>query len=299
MKKKFKLSVQVCAAMLLAVGLVHEAPKARLFRSLKNCPVVFAPNTVHAQGVTVLWSADMESNASPGPDLGQWYSPACCNANNAGGGLYSSGAASGGPSFDYNHTTGGQYSAMLKIGATSGTPTNGARLFRWMEPQTNADLYYRTWYYFPQTYTPNGNPAFWNVFQWKSNGTVEGNNPFFILNVGNRAPTDPNPGAMFFYLYDQYTQTSYAPLSYINIPVGGWTHVEAHYVCAGNTTGHVTFWEDGTEIFDVSGVQTRYVDGDCQWIVNNYSNSLATNPPSSYATIYVDDAAICSGGRCP
>jgi hypothetical protein len=57
----------------------------------------------------------------------------------------------------------------------------------------------------------------------------------------------------------------------------------------------VTFWQDGTQIFDVPNVQTRYADGPCAWSVNNYSSSL--DPVG--ATIYIDDAAICSGGRCP
>jgi hypothetical protein len=56
--------------MLLAAGLVREGPKAGLFRSFKKCPVVFAPHTVYAQGVTVLWSADMESNGSRVPTSG-------------------------------------------------------------------------------------------------------------------------------------------------------------------------------------------------------------------------------------
>jgi hypothetical protein len=177
---------------------------------------------------------------------------------------------------------------MLKINTPS-NPTSGTRLFRWVESQNYTDLYYSIWYYFPQLYTPNGNPAFWDVLAWKSNGTAEGDNPFFTLNVGNRPPGDSNPGAMFFYLYNQITLTSYTPQTYVNIPVSGWTHIEAHYVC-DPTSGHVTFWQDGAQIFDVSGVATRYADGDCQWSVDNYSSGVNPAP----ATIYIDDAAICS-----
>ena len=93
---------------------------------------------------------------------------------------------------------------------------------------------------------------------------------------------------MFFYLYNQHTLTSYTPQTYINIPVRGWTHVEAHHIC-DPVNGHVTIWQDGTQIFDVSAA-TRYSDGDCQWSVNNYSDAINPTP----ATIYIDDAAICS-----
>jgi hypothetical protein len=99
---------------------------------------------------------------------------------------------------------------------------------------------------------------------------------------------------MYFYLYNQNTKTSYDQALKV-IPERRWTRVEAFYVCAGDNTGHVTFWQDGVQIFDISSVQTRYFDGDCQWSLNNYSSSLS---PST-ATIYVDDAAICLGGRCP
>ena len=99
---------------------------------------------------------------------------------------------------------------------------------------------------------------------------------------------------MYFYLYNQNTKTSHLQ-AVKNIPDGQWFHLEAFYKCAGNNTGHVTFWQDGAQIFDVPNVPTRYADGDCQWSVNNYSNGL--NPGT--ATIYIDDAAICSGGRCP
>jgi len=95
--------------------------------------------------------------------------------------------------------------------------------------------------------------------------------------------------------YNQNTKTSYQQEAIKNIPDGQWFRVQAFYKCAGDNTGHVTFWQDGAQIFDVPNVQTRYADGDCQWSVNNYSKSL--NP--STATIYMDDAAICSGGRCP
>jgi hypothetical protein len=255
----------------------------------KKCAALVTPRSVLAQS-GVLWSANMET---AGQDLSQWYfglnstTTPCCSQGSPGGGIFNSGSASAGPSMDVAHT--GTYSALLKINTPS-TPTSGTRLFRWAESQAYPDLYYGIWYYFPQVYTPT---TFWNVFAWKSNGTSEGNNPFFILNVGNRPAGDSNPGAMFFYLYDQVTRTSYTPQTYKNIPVGGWTHVEAHYIC-DPANGHVTFWQDGTQIFDVFA-PTRYSDGDCQWNVNNYSDSISPTP----ASIYVDDAKICSGGRCP
>jgi hypothetical protein len=304
MKKQFKLVLFTCALAALAIGLEYSAVRGhpRIKSVLKACGALLAPRTVLAQGVTVLWKADMETNGNPGPDLGQWYSPSCCASSNHGGDIESSGIASAAPSFDYNHTPGGIFSAMLKTNTpdTTQIPSSGSRLFRWLESETFSDLYYSIWYYFPQLYTPNDpvNP-WWNVFEWKSNhctGGVCTSDPFFILDVGET--TYNGQQVMYFYLFNSQTRTSYAQQPpYTFIPVGQWFQLEAHYTCAGDATGRVTIWQNGssTPLFDVSGVQTRYADGNCEWSVNNYSNSLSPNP----ATIYVDDAAICQYGRCP
>lgn len=233
---------------------------------------------------SVLWSADMETG-----DLSQWSQPDVPGGPNAGGGVFDSGTSiSSVDAISVAHS--GLHSAKLFINTLNspGISTSGVRLFRWLEPQNHSDLYYSVWYYLPQRYIPNGNPPWWNVFQWKSKrgGTSD---PFFSLNVGNR-----QDGSMYFYLYNQNSKLSYSQ-SIKNIPDGQWSRVEAFYKCAGDNGGRVIFWQDGQQIFDIPSVQTRYPDGDCEWSVNSYSSSL--NPTS--ATIYVDDAAICASGRCP
>lgn len=235
---------------------------------------------------TVLWSADMATG-----DLSQWSLPDALDGPNTGGGVFNSGIASAvvdrGTAPHCGHP-----SAKLVIDTHKGPdlPTSGTRLFRWLEPQRHPELYYSAWYFFPRRYTPDGNPAWWNVFQWKSKRKgAAGSDPFFALNVGNLPD-----GSMYFYLYDQNGKNSYGQ-RLRTIPDARWIHVEAFYKCTGDKSGRVTFWQDDTQLFDVEGVQTRYPDGDCAWSVNNYSSSLSPTP----ATIYIADAAICLGGRCP
>jgi polysaccharide lyase-like protein len=227
-------------------------------------------------GPQALWSANMETG-----DLSQWYSTPA-GVGSAGGAIENSGIANAVASTDFAH--GGRYSAKLTI-TTPDTPTSGVRLFRWAESQKYPQLYYSVWYYFPQNYTPS---LFWNVLQWKSKHVVSGvatNDPFFTLEVG----TNPS-GEMFFYLGDDNTQTTYQQVSQsvVPVPVGRWFNVQAFYQCDGNGAGRVAIWQDGTQLWDIQNVNTRYADGDCQWSVNNYSSGLT---PAT-ATIYVDDAAI-------
>jgi Polysaccharide lyase len=261
----------------------HEANSFEEKRARLSASASLAPPR---SGAEVLWSADMETG-----DLSQWTLPDVAGGPNSGGGIFNSGVATASvDKVTLAHS--GLYSAKLFVETRedSELATSGTRLFRWREPQEHPELYYSVWYYFPQRYRPNGSPSWWNVFQWKSkHGDASRSDPFFALNVGNRSD-----GSMFFYLYDQNARRAYAQ-TVKDIPEGRWLRVEAFYRCTSDQTGRITFWQDGTRIVDVSDVQTRYGDGDCEWSVNNYTDGL----DSGSATIYVDDAAICFGGRCP
>jgi hypothetical protein len=286
--RRFRMALFASVLVTIAAGLVSKAgkePAANIF-GLRSWRLTSSADsrTAEAPSGSVLWSADMETG-----DLSQWSRPDVPGGPNAGGGVFDSGTATA--TVDVaSPSHSGIHSAKLYINTLSPSEvsTSGVRLFRWLEPESRSELHYSVWYYFPRRYIPNGSPPWWNVFGWKSK-RGDASDPFFALNVGNRPD-----GSMYFYLYNQNTKTSYQQ-AIKNIPDGQWFRVEAFYKCAGDSTGHVTFWQEGAQIFDVPNVQTRYADGDCQWSVNNYSRSL--NP--STATIYIDDAAICWGGRCP
>lgn len=298
-----KVACSLFVLLCMAVGLQYASGSPlHAFKSLaRACALASPPGLPVAaapQLGNVLWSADMENVQNPGSGLSQWYAPEYCEggcAVNNGGGVFNSGIASASPSFDVARI-GGQYSAMLKI-STPSIPESGTRLFRWLEPRgplndSNTTLYYSAWYYFPQRYTPTGSPAWWNLMQWKSESPTSGNNPFFTVNVWNRAD-----GTMYFFLKQQLPTpiNHQQPQPIGDITVGAWTRIDALYICSGTNAGRVTLWKDGVLVADVMNVQTRYPDGDCSWSVNNYSSGLTPNP----ATIYVDDAAICEIDRCP
>ncbi|MBI4787679.1 MAG: heparin lyase I family protein [Chloroflexi bacterium] len=238
------------------------AATSKVYLPFVSVPQASAP----LPSANLLWSASMETG-----DLTQW---------NNGGGEFNSGNADTVASRDV--ARGGSWSA--KLVATT-PPESGTRLFRWHESQTYSSLYYSVWYYFPRNYSA---PNYWNIFQWKSKISESIVDPFYVLNVGNRGD-----GSMYLYLYDWQRRNSVGSAS-INVPVGQWMRIEAYYKCAPDSSGAVTIWQNGTQIINHSGRSTRYSNGDCQWSVNNYSDSLSPSP----ATIYSDDAGI-SQSRIP
>jgi hypothetical protein len=213
---------------------------------------------------TVLWSSGFESG-----DLSEW-------TRGNGGGVENSGTGTVSVSTDVAHS--GRYSGKLAI-ANATNQTQAARLFRWGESENSPQAYYSVWYYFPREYS---GMIWWNVFQWKSKLSSTVNDPLWILNVDTRSD-----GSMYFYLYDWINRRAYSQ-RVMNIPVGRWFQVEAYYQQATDNTGRVTFWQDGTQIFDLSGIVTKRPGDEIDWSVTNYTDNI--DPPD--AVIYVDDAAI-------
>jgi hypothetical protein len=234
-----------------------------LFMKVMAFVFLLLVHTASAEAQNLLWYAGMESG-----NLSDWSRSDC-------GGEFNSGTSDTQASREKAST--GSWSARMAI-TTPDDPISGTRLFRWCEPRRYQKLYYSAWFFIPTRYQV---PNFWNVWQYKSK-TSNRNDPFFILNIGNRSN-----GNMHFYLYDWQRRKSYSQ-NVADVPVGRWFQIEAFHQCAADNSGRVTFWQDGKMLFDVANVQTRYANGDCQWSVNNYSDML--KPATSY--VYVDNAAI-------
>jgi hypothetical protein len=237
-----------------------------------------APSAVPAPGAPapdgLLWVADHEAG-----DLRQWQDPGTVDYDGRAGGDYLSGEASADVSVERARS--GRYSVKLTI---STPPSSGARLFRWAEPEVFDDLYYSAWYYFPEALRLTG--EYTNHFQWK-NRTPTSNDPVYFLRIDHRPA-----GAMYFTL-DRSVEFGFARhhQQLADVPVGRWFQVEAFYRCAPDRTGRVTVWQDGVRLFDLAGVRTRSSDGQCQWSVNHYADSVVPRRSS----IFVDDAAIARG----
>ncbi len=89
------------------------------------------------------------------------------------------------------------------------------------------------------------------------------------------------------YAYNWVNGRSYEQ-AVANLSVGRWVHIEAFLKQSDAGTGRFTVWQDGVQIFDFTGITTKYPGGRQDWSVNAYGDGIN---PSSVVT-YIDDAAI-------
>jgi hypothetical protein len=72
-------------------------------------------------------------------------------------------------------------------------------------------------------------------------------------------------------------------------------HFEAYLKESKDFDGALKFWQDGTLLFDLSGIRTSYDNcnfnswcADNEWAVSLYAHGISPNP----AVVYFDDASI-------
>lgn len=246
-------------AVLLIISLLLFVPSCmRLAKPALAAPAPLASS--------VVWRADHETH-----NLSQW------TKNQQGEAVFNTGTGRIRVTEAFSRS--GRHSLALTIRNANGE-RQAARIFRWHEGLKSG--YYSAWYYFPRRFEPE---LWWNVFQFKTHDRKGVSQPTWSLNVGNL-----RNGEMTFYLYSSLQDRTYdRPLTStpLAIPVGQWVHVEAFYKRATDGTGQIAVWQNGTKIYDISGVRTALTDYS-DWSLNNYTDNIR---PST-ATIYVDDAAI-------
>ena len=231
--------------------------------------LLLAAPAAAARADRVLWRAGHETG-----DLSQWAADGCGGEFDSGGGRVDVAAAAA-------HR--GRYGAELRL-PDAAAGEQGARLFRWCEPQQHRALYYSAWYRLPRQYAVDG---WWGLMQWKSEGSF---NWKFAVMVGNRPD-----GRMFLFLGRGEDSGGGAWTQHAkNVPVDRWFHVEAYYEKAADNGGRVTVWQDGERILDVGGVQTANSD-DLGWAVINYGEGIAQGE----VVVDADDAAISTGWLGP
>ncbi len=178
-----------------------------------------------------------------------------------------------------------------------------AKLYRERTGDKSA-AYYSCWFWFDPAFTPK---EWVNVFQWKTKmGTYPPLcDPTFVINVLYKN------GVRYLDLYHWPVGEGLIPPGRGDAPGGGfhqsnpipvrsatWMQIEAYYKI-DRVNGQVVVWQDGNEIFNVSGVNTQDARSDhlnnrgtLLWGVGNYSSPNNAGP----LLLYLDDVMISS---CP
>jgi hypothetical protein len=180
----------------------------------------------------------------------------------------------------------GTRSARLEMPQGTG---NQAQLIRWRESQTNADLYYSVWLYFPQNIDTRGGGWF-NLLQ------IHTKNGGWTIPIGIEVKTQAN-GTNTFFLHSPYSTTSawntggmpyWEYTSTVPIPIGRWFNVELRFK-RDPSQGVVQFWQEGAQIFNVQNVQTTHAGATYhEFYVNIYGLGISPSP----TVIYVDNVTI-------
>ena len=255
--------------------------------SADSSTAAFRPS-IKAFPTTSLWSTSMESGT-----LGSW-------STDGGGGMYNTG--SGYESASTGAARTGSWSLKETINTSSGT--SGARAFRWDEARAHRTAYYSIWLYIPTSYRLSGSGEWWNAFQFKSR-TQDGScmDPVWAFYAnedagglylragwgwGDTPLAGPYPG-------NGVSGKWYAPITKRYLPVGRWVHLEAYLRQSKDYDGVLRLWQDGTLLFDLTGIRTSFKNcnwntwcANNEWSANLYSDGMSPNP----ASVYWDDSAI-------
>ncbi|HEY4185343.1 MAG TPA: hypothetical protein VGP07_09755 [Polyangia bacterium] len=146
-----------------------------------------------------------------------------------------------------------------------------------------AEAYYSAWYYLPRSVSVG---TFWVIFKFRTRSSADDPNVAAELYDMDLA-TLPS-GEMTLELYDHKTMAD-IPLDIDGpiVPVESWFQLEAFYRPADDATGRLTFWLDGRQVLDRSGMPTSPTPW-VEWDVCSVGEDLTPQ----MATIYVDDCAI-------
>jgi hypothetical protein len=185
----------------------------------------------------------------------------------------------------------GRYSMKLTINASRGTAS--CRQYRYEESESGRPLFYSAWFYLPNHHIIDD---FWNLIQFKSRRFDDIRGVFWVVDLDNRETGRENLFLKLRWKGDAFgphaTSGTKARRVYrqtlTDVPIRRWFHIEIYLRQSEGFDGRIIVWQDGTRIYDVDRIRTRWPRGDQRMSMNAYSDGLIPQT----ATLFVDDAVI-------
>lgn len=252
---------------------------------------------------SILWKCDFETG-----DFSAWIRP---GSKHPGAGIFNTGGRDAEARVVLGQAHSGKWSAQTRIsgalGANSGP--RAVRLMAWTDRPWDEkgrhfpnDAWYSVWMLIPHAYRTEpdnvaeapgrSNPGWWNVFQFKSEGSTGESEPTWIVNVYGAN------GKLSLYLYSPLnTPASYEPAPLRSFAPGEWVHVEVHYASA-RRHGRVELFQNGELLVAARNVVTSLGGSDGTdvhpiWGIGNYTDHIAGDPHGAgRSTIFFDDACV-------
>ena len=143
------------------------------------------------------------------------------------------------------------------------------------------EAYYSAWYYLPSAVQAT---SYWLLFKFRSRS--DPTDASTAVDVWDVDILTDNNGSMFYELFEHKTSTRWEDHA-APIPIQRWFQIEAYLRVASDSSGQITVWIDGSQVFNVSGqstLPTAYVE----WNVGSVAEVITPNP----ATMFINDAAV-------
>jgi hypothetical protein len=254
-------------------------------------------------GTDIIWSTDFETG-----DFSDWEKPPGTGGQYGGGGPSDASVV---VSSEQAHS--GRYAAKFTNVADFPTPSippasliNGSGLFK--EGPFPQGAYYSAWYFIPQSYeTISG----WNILQFNVPGDAVVPNDVDAsagldassADAGSVPPSDlldlslgslPPGQRMALFLSDSRRQylTSALPSNVPFVPIGRWFQIECYYNNTPTSSGELTVWLDGVQVYDVHRPMSS--NPSVYFMPCSLADDLT--PPSAVtpvsAILFLDDVAI-------
>ncbi len=251
-------------------------------------PVSAKPRSQAISASNVLWSADHEEGT-----LLDWSKTVGFSVS---GGNFSDSLVNNENlivSVTANRPHRGRYSLYTKIKGAINNHTVATRIMRWRDDRGQVfpkEAYYSTWMYVVHNYRTTA--GWWIIAQFKTrrpdNSTAD---PTLTWNLQG------DGSGYTFYFYDHSKKVSYK--SPVRFRAGEWVHLEA-WMRYDTTQGAVTFWLNGQEVINRTGLRTKLTNNDLYqiWGVGNYTSGIEGHPDGpGIAEIYFDDAMVSTARR--
>jgi hypothetical protein len=176
-------------------------------------------------------------------------------------------------------TRSGRFSFESQVTSASTGVQSGAQAFR--SGGLPSQAYYSAWFYLPQVIT---SATYLVVFKFRSRQDPADNSTTVNAWDVNVAPD--GSGAMFLVLYEHSGANQWEDRT-LNVPVRQWFQIEAFLRAANDSSGQITVWCNGTQLFDIAGRATT-ASSFVEWSVGGVTEVIDPDP----TTLFIDDAAV-------